>query len=256
MLHGEWGGYGPKTGLTHLSLQWWVPAQSGGIRLVSRSEEDISHAGIARFRRWAHGHGIRLNLCLYNGEYGWDWSLARSACGRFQDQVVSELAEAVETYNLDGVELDLESMIRESASDKTRYVSFVASLGNALHRCAKELRIATFHSTAYTPNPEWWKELFPHVDGVVSMGYEALGVTAEDGNCTYAAQQSRAPDPSRLILGLPGWRSSWQKERLLAQLEWICRNSVAGIGIWDIQLESPAWQDERVWKCISEIRSV
>src|SRR3954470_17523884 len=74
-LHEDIGGLGPKDALTHLALQFWIPTRAGGIEKTPRYGA-ISDATIVEFRDWAHQHGIRAMLCVYNSVDAWDWTLA------------------------------------------------------------------------------------------------------------------------------------------------------------------------------------
>jgi hypothetical protein len=77
-LNESFDGAGMKDGLTHLALQFWAPTITGGVERTAKYGV-ISDATASAFRDWAHAHGVRVMLCVFNGVDAWDWPLAQAA---------------------------------------------------------------------------------------------------------------------------------------------------------------------------------
>src|SRR5277367_961306 len=104
-LHQEIEGLGPKDALTHLALQFWLPTREGGVEKTPKYGA-ISDATIIEFRDWAHQHGIRAMLCVYNSVDSWDWSLAQAGFAEHREQFVHTLVAETERLGLDGIDID------------------------------------------------------------------------------------------------------------------------------------------------------
>jgi hypothetical protein len=95
-LNESFDGVGMKDGLTHLALQFWTPTKSGGVELVAKYGA-IGAATVSAFRDWAHAHGVRVMLCVFNGVNSWDWPLAQAAFAdhrkEFVDTLVAETSD-------------------------------------------------------------------------------------------------------------------------------------------------------------------
>jgi len=250
MLQKDFGGVGMKDGITHLALQFWVPngAQvSKATRYGTLNDSDIEW-----FRNWGHKHGIKVLLCVYNGEEKWDWVLAKDSFENNRTAFVNSLVSEMERLGLDGVEVDLEGP-GETDSDKPSFMAFMNELSQELSARGKELTIATFAYIWNAPNSSWWNDLNKVVDGITSMGYEEIGCNAE-GWRSYASQKSFTNDPSKLMLGMPSDRASWQGNAVAEQLDWVVQDGSVGVAIWDARLTNAAWQSSTIWNALKGIR--
>lgn len=254
----SWGGYGPKDGLSHLALQFWVPDGSGGIQLISRTDYDIAYMNddsITAIRDWGNQYGIKTMLCIYNAEWGWDWGVATSAFLNNKESTINALLSEVDRLSLGGVEVDLEKQNGGmSTSENNAFVDFLDALGDSLHARGLDLTVAAGANENLGPDWNLWSSMAPHVDGITSMGYGFIGMNASDPNHKFSAQKSHINDPSKLMMGVPGYSSLWEGNTLEQHLTWIRDDGVLGVGIWDLQLNQVGWLKQEPWLLLSEIR--
>jgi len=240
---------GPKDGLTHLALQFWVPTRSGGVEKTPKFGE-ISDATILHFRDWAHAHRIRVMLCVYNGVDSWDWSLAQAGFADHREKFVGGLVAEMQRLDLDGIDVDLEGN-GQFESSKGAFVDFVRELSGKLRALGKQLTVDSFSYQWNAPNQNWWPELFPLVDGLNTMGYDEIGVNAEDWRA-YAAQKAAAgANASKLMIGFPGDKTDWHGHTVAEHLAWIVRDPEVGVAIWDAQFGAPYWRASVPWKALA-----
>lgn len=241
---------GPKDGLTHLGLQFWMPTPIGGIERPDPATQDET---VRRFRDWGHAHGIRVLLCVYNGAKEWDWPLARAGFAEHPEAFASALIAEMKRLDLDGVDLDLEGK-GHFESDREAYGRFVALLSARLHEEHKQFTLDTFASIWNAPNQTWWKELLPLVDGLTCMGYDETGARASEWR-SYAAQISASGEnAAKLMLGMPTDKKVWQGSPALEHLGWVLNDGRAGVALWDAQLPAEEWRSSEVWSLLAKIR--
>lgn len=252
-LNESFDGVGMKEGLTHLALQFWAPTKKGGVERTAKYGA-ISDATVSAFRDWAHAHGVRVMLCVFNGVDTWDWPLACAAFADQRKEFVAALVAETERLALDGVDVDLEGN-GSLDSSKDAFVQFVHDLSDRLHAAGKQITVDTFSYKRNAPNQTWWAELLPLVDGLTTMGYDEIGANASDWR-GYAAQKAAAgAHASKLLIGMPGDKAQWQDTAAGAHLEWVTRDQAVGLAIWDAQLEAQAWRTRRIWEDIAKIRA-
>lgn len=254
-----YGGAGPKNALTHLGLQFWVPTAEGGLARAARYGE-ITNADIKRFRKWGDRNGVKVLLTVFNGEWGWDWPLAKNAFGDQREKFIADLLKEMETLKLDGIDVDLEATeVTGTEDDRQKFVAFVRELGAALKKRKKDLIVDSFSYIWNAPNTDWWPDLFPHVTGIVSMGYADIGRAPPDGSGvwqSYAWQRAEAGKwAEKLLIGLPSWVDTWQGNTAAEQIDWVLpAKRKVGVAIWDAQNQAPGWQSEPVWQRLREVR--
>ncbi len=269
-LQALYGNEGPRRAITHLGLQFWVPSPDGGLARSTRYGT-ITNAIIRDFVRWGHNNGIKVLLCVYNGEYThpdltWDWGLAKNAFHANRDKFINALVREMRRLNLDGIDVDLEGSDTQYPlidGDKAVYARFIRELAPRVHAHGKQITLDTFHYIYNGPNQNWWPALFPHVDGITSMGYADLGRNAPDWQ-SYAAQKAKAGRSSaKLLIGMPSDVSTWQGNTAPEQAAWFLRKGAGrtGVAIWDARfLDSPenpvpAWQAPSVWSRLRAVRT-
>ena len=264
-LQARYGKTGPSKGLTHLSLQFWVPSPDGGLARSTRYGS-ISDEVIQSFVRWGNRNGIKVMLCVYNGEYGWNWALAKNAFQANRKKFVNALVREMQRLRLHGIDVDLEGLDTDYPAiqgDKTAYVRFIKDLAPRVHAREKQITLDTFHYIDTGPTQNWWAALFPHVDGITSMGYGDLGRNAPDWQ-SYAAQKTKAGRHSaKLLIGMPSDVSTWQGNTATEQAAWFLTQAAGrtGVAIWDARfLDSPEnpvpeWQAAPVWKRLQAVRN-
>lgn len=251
----RYGGVGPADALTHLGLQFWVPSAAGGLERSSRYGT-IGNAQIATFRTWGQANGVKVMLTVYNGEWGWDWALAKNAFGANRDAFADALVAEMQALGLDGIDIDLEGAgMDPTAEDKAEYIAFIKALSKRLRPLGKDLVLDSFSYVWNAPNTTWWPELLPLVDGLVSMGYQEIGRGAPSWQ-SYAWQRKAAgKHAGKLLLGMPSDREAWLGKTVMQQLAWVLpEGRKVGVAIWDAQNPSAAWRTRAVWKRLKAIR--
>jgi hypothetical protein len=243
---------GPRSALTHVALQFWIPTKTGGLEKTTQYGE-ITDDIIVRLRSWAKARGIRTMLCVYNNTGTWDWSLAQAAFADHREAFVNALVAETQRLDLSGVDVDLEGNGEFDAS-KEAYVAFIRDLATRLHALGKQITVDSFAYKWNAPNQTWWAELFPLVDGLNTMGYEQTGVDAP-GWQSYAAQKSAAGSfAAKLLIGVPADKSTWLGKSLGEHIDWIAHDPSVGIAIWDAQFSDPYWKTATVWRTLAEMR--
>jgi len=243
---------GLQRAVTHLSLQFWVPTRSGTVELIASSGE-VSVALIDDLRSWAQAHGIRVMLCVCNAPEEWDWPLAKSAFAANRERFAQSLVDEMTRRRLDGIDIDFEGP-DHLGGDKPAYVAFIKTLAKRLHLQGKQLTLDSLADDNSTPDRLWWPELFPFVDALTTMGYDAIGLSGAKA-AAYSAQVSAAGKyGTKLQLGVPSGWDKWLGNSSSQQLEWIRRNGNCGIGIWDAGLQGASWRTKALWDIVDRIR--
>ncbi len=255
-LNESFGGLGMKDGLSDLALQFWEPTADGkSVQRVERGD-DTSDAAIGELRDWGRTHGVRVLLCVYNYNVtteSWDWPWARRAFADHPQEFASSLVAEMERLELDGIDLDLEGN-GSLDGDKQVYLSFVRDVSARLRARGKRLTIDTFAYVWHAPNQSWWKDLFPLVDGINSMGYEEIGAGAEEWRGFAAQEIASGEDVGKLMLGMPAYKEEWRGKPALEHLRWLRDRGRAGLSLWDSKLDGAAWRTREAWALVSEIR--
>jgi hypothetical protein len=270
-----------KNGLTHIGLQFWVPGDNGAVVFVTDYQFTYKAATIAQdvndFVAWGNTNQVKTMLCLYNvRDDDFDWAYARNVFDDYPNETVGSIMTIVNTYNLDGVDIDFEG-IGNFSSDKNAFAAFLDTLGKALHASGKELSVDIFSTPCYNaPNPSWESALAPHVDFMNLMGYND---THENDNTLFQyCPQSPGENnsypfrysyiesylttkqgvaSSKLNYGLPGWVNDWGGQCVHEHILDLADISAAGgIAIWDLQLSAVEfWQDPVTWELIAMFKN-
>ena len=169
-------------------------------------------------------------LTVYNNSQvinRWDWQWARRAFAEHPEEFTAALVAAVDKWELDGVDLDLEGE-GDFSADRAAYASFVHQLSAALKAKGKLLTVDSFHSPCdNAPNMRWWSDWVGDVATIHSMGYEDLyeGSKAtftpegrpvcENGaalfryswQLDYGVKAGYRRD--QIVMGMPTWVDTW-----------------------------------------------
>ena len=129
---------------------------------------------------------------------------------------VTQLTSLVSSANLSGVDVDLEDYWSWSTADFTNYKTFLGQLATALHAQGKKLLV---DAPAMTENASFYDYAAVSAEGVDEleiMAYDEEFDTAPGARCLpitplawlkqvtqYA--QSKVPDHSKLVIGLPSY---------------------------------------------------
>ncbi|MEP6504485.1 MAG: hypothetical protein ABJD97_14200, partial [Betaproteobacteria bacterium] len=153
--------------LTRLGLQFWNPGADGKSVVfapVDATGKPVTAASVRTLQRWAKAHGVQALLTVYNNSQvinRWDWPLARRAFAEHPEEFAAALVAAVDTWQLDGVDLDLEGE-GDFSADRPAYAAFVHLLSTALKAKGKLLTVDSFHSPCdNAPNMRWWADGVP-----------------------------------------------------------------------------------------------
>lgn len=254
MLSDNFGGMAMKDGLDYLALQFWVPNGSQA-SYPSRYSYAVNDNAIKWFRDWGQANNVKVLLCVFNGENGWDWALAKNSFKYNRSAFIQSLISEMERHNLDGIEIDLEGP-NETDSEKNDFMAFMNELSQEVKARGKILTIATFAYIWNAPNSNWWNDLVPIVDAITSMGYQEIGSNAS-GWASYSTQKTLLSDPTKLMLGMPSDAANggyWQGNTALEQVQATNALGDVGVAIWDCALQHNAWQTQAIWQELSEIK--
>ncbi len=267
--------------MTRLGLQLWNPSADGkGIVLapVDASGRPVTAADVKQLQRWARSHGVQPLLTVYNNSQvitRWDWQWARRAFVEHPAEFSAALVAAVDQWDLDGVDLDLEGE-GDFSADRPAYAAFVHQLSAALKAKGKILTVDTFHSPCdNAPNMRWWGDWVGDVATVHSMGYEDL---YEGSKATFTPEGKPVCENGanlfryswqldwgmkagyrrdQIVMGMPTWVDAWGSGGLgpnvVDHLREV-RALGAGVGLWDMQLAAAGWARPATWDAVAALR--
>lgn len=275
-LQSDFGAFSPSNVLNRIGLQFWIPTTDGGAVKTTEYGE-IADSDIAWFRNWGAANGAEVLLCVYNNVGGvWDWDLAVSAFVGNRSAFVSNLVAAVDSHELDGIDVDIEGLVTPGQDDRAGFLLFLEELSAELKQRGKLLTVDSFHSPLYNaPNMSWWVDWTNLVDSVHTMGYTDLyeGSTVTLGGVDgylfrYSWQQDYGVGEARLApeavsMGLPGWLSAWgaggRGSNVLDHINECIHDCAvpASVCIWDLQLTGTSgatnWHSSEVWEALAGI---
>ena len=267
--------------MTRLGLQFWNPSNDGrGVVLapVDATGKPVTAASVKQVAQWARSRGVQPLLTVYNNSQvinRWDWPWARRAFAEHPDEFAAALVAAVDKWDLDGVDLDLEGE-GDFSADRAAYASFVHQLSAALKAKGKLLTIDSFHSPCdNAPNMRWWSDWVGDVATIHSMGYEDL---YEGSNATFTPEGRPVCENGatlfryswqlewgtkagyrrdQIVMGMPTWVDAWGSGGIgpgvvdhLREL----RALGGGVGLWDMQLAAAGWNKPATWEAVQALR--
>lgn len=267
--------------MTRLGLQFWNPSVDGkGLVFapVDATGRPVTPADVKQLQRWARSHNVQPLLTVYNNSQvinRWDWQLARRAFAEHPDEFSDALVAAVDKWELDGVDLDLEGE-GDFTADRAAYAAFVHQLATALKAKGKILTVDSFHSPCdNAPNMRWWSDWAGDVATIHSMGYEDLyegskatftpeGKPVCEGGATlfrYSWQlewgMKAGYRRDQIVMGMPTWVDAWGSgglgSNVVDHLREV-RALGAGVGLWDMQLAAPGWTKPATWEAVQALR--
>ena len=240
-------------GLSHLSLQFWIPGQRGTIKRVDKYDS-ISEDKIRELRNWARARKVNVMLCIYNGTSSWDWTLAETAFDNHQDSFIDALMAELKYFDLDGIDIDLEGKGKLNDS-KPAFIQFIKKLSYRLHKEDKTLTVCSFAHKWNVPNRSWWADLLPHVDALNVMGYSETAANGKDWRSYSELKKAAGPYAHKLLIGMPSHQGEWQNTSLQSNLDWLLKDADVGLAFWDAQLKNSAWRKKETWDKIKKIRN-
>ena len=267
--------------MTRIGLQLWNPSADGkGIVLapVDATGRPVTPADVRQLQRWARSHGVQPLLTVYNNSQvitRWDWQWARRAFVEHPNEFAAALVAAVDQWDLDGVDLDLEGE-GDFTADRAAYASFVHQLSAALKAKGKILTVDSFHSPCdNAPNMRWWGDWVGDVATIHSMGYEDL---YEGSKATFTPEGRPVCENGatlfryswqidwgmkagyrrdQIVMGMPTWVDAWGSGGLGPNVVDHLREVRAlggGVGLWDMQLAAAGWNKPATWDAVQALR--
>jgi hypothetical protein len=267
--------------MTRLGLQLWNPSPDGkGVVFapVDATGKPVTAASVKQLTQWARSHGVQPLLTVYNNSQvinRWDWQWARRAFVEHPDEFTAALVAAVDKWDLDGVDLDLEGE-GDFSADRAAYAAFVHQLSAALKAKGKLLTVDSFHSPCdNAPNMRWWSDWVGDVATIHSMGYEDL---YEGSKATFKPEGRPVCENGatlfryswqldfglkagyrrdQIVMGMPTWVDTWGSGGIgpgvVDHLREV-RALGAGIGLWDMQLAGAGWNKPSTWDAVQALR--
>lgn len=214
-----------------------VERTNGALNEVSPSYFDLNSDGSLKLNtvdfklvNTMHEKGMTVVPFLSNH---WDRSLGRKAL-KNREALANQIVQAINKYNLDGVNVDLENL---TESDRANYVDLVRLL-------REKLPANKTVAVAVAPNPNGWKngwqgsydykKLAEYSDYIMLMAYDEHYEGGEAGpvasiefvekSIEYALKYV---DNSKLVLGIPFYGRYWKNGE-----------DVGGYGVTSTKIES------------------
>jgi hypothetical protein len=267
--------------MTRIGLQFWNPSNDGrGVVLapVDATGKPVTAANVKQVAQWARAHGVQPLLTVYNNSQvinRWDWQWARRAFAEHPEEFAAALVTAVDKWDLDGVDLDLEGE-GDFSADRAVYGTFVHQLSAALKAKGKLLTVDSFHSPCdNAPNMRWWSDWVGDVATIHSMGYEDL---YEGSNATFTPEGRPVCENGatlfryswqldwatkagyrrdQIVMGMPTWVDTWGSGGIGPNVVDHLREVRAlggGVGLWDMQLAAVGWSKTATWEAVQALR--
>jgi len=200
------------------------PSASGGLLKTSRDCSlglgDLGSSGFQSFVADAHGAGDRVLLSLTTTSTSVIRALDAKPAAR-AGTLAPVLVAIVRTYDLDGVNIDIEG---SSAADAHGFVGFVSALVGQLRRLDPpgEIVIDTYASSAGTTGFFDLRKLAPLADEVFLMAYDLYSPFNASANSPLVSptlgysviqsliQYEKVMPAGKIVLGLPLYGNDFQ----------------------------------------------
>ncbi|WP_228555647.1 glycosyl hydrolase family 18 protein [Catenulispora pinisilvae] len=196
-----------------LKPEYWSVQADGSVRLETTADgtcNTFSAANVADLK--AHS---AYQYPTISGMTTADVHALVSSSGN-RSKAVSQLTSLVVGNGLSGVDVDLEDYWSWSAADFTNYKKFLTQLAASLHAKGKRLQVDAPAMTADASFYDYAQVSATGVDELVIMAYDEEFDTPPGARClaitpyawlkqVTAYAQSKVPDHSRLVIGLPSY---------------------------------------------------
>jgi len=249
----------PRNTLTRIGGQFWQ-VQSNGTLVQGVPDADVQWVA-----SYSQANGIKFLVCTHNYINGWNWDVASSAFVNNRTALINNLVSTVNRWGAAGVDIDFEGNLA-GEPNRAAFATFIRELGTRLHGMGKELTVDIFPSQWNQPAMTWIGDWVGSVDGVQSMGYDALFGGGADWQA-YRWQQDTvmaAGYSSRILgMGMPGWTGTWGSGGLGTSVQAHMNELLSGnynryptsIAIWDAQFNGAGWLSPGVWDGLKTMRN-
>lgn len=194
-------------GLEVISPTWFSLNDNGELNSIA------SHSYIS----WAHSEGYEV-WALVDNQF--DTSLTHEVLSipEKRQNLIDDIVNSALTYNLDGINIDFESVGKETGP---YYVQFIKELAPSLRREGVTLSIDVYVPSGWTSHYER-DELAEYADYIVIMGYdehwsgsEEAGSVSSIGFVENAIVNTLKEVPAeKIILGVPFYTRLWGEEKV------------------------------------------
>lgn len=255
--------------MDRIALQFWIPVE-GTLTLDKRANE----ADVRRLTALARQNQLQVLLGVYNAYSdvsgsGFSWDRAKKAFAGDRDSFVQQIIAEMEKFELDGVEIDIESE-RDglSSQDRADYAGFIIALAKEVHSRGKIITLSSFPGRWFGPNNTWWSDWARIVDGIQSMGYADVGKDGTQDWDNYRDQVSlwirAGGDPKKFLNGVSVYLKQWKDASALDNLRGlfdVAETTGSGVAVWDLSRRAhpetldPGWNSAVNWNWIWKIKN-
>lgn len=180
---------------------------------------NIETAG-QNYIKWAHNNGYKVWTMVSNNSLK-DTTSEILNDYKLREQLIENLLNLVEKYDIDGINLDFENMYE---ADKDCYTKLIIELAPRLREMGKVISVDV---TAPDGSPEWSlcfdrNKIAKAADYIVFMAYDQYGASSTKAGTTagydwvltglkkFIDENRESVDRDKLILGIPFYTRLWK----------------------------------------------
>lgn len=181
---------------------------------VTNSQGDILDKGSKSYVEWAHSQGYKVWALISN----FNPTIIHDTLSNpeIRKKLINKISEYVDKYNLDGINIDIESMAK---GDGEYYVQFIREITPVLKEKGVVVSVDMYIPTPWTSHYNM-EEVGKIVDYVIIMAYdEHYSTSKESGSVasinwvdTAMGNAVKLVDPNKLIMGMPFYTRRWAEE--------------------------------------------
>lgn len=213
----------------------------------------LANVGIngENYIKWAHNNGYKVWALVSNDSMKETTSEILNDY-KLRENLINNIVTAVETYNLDGINLDFENIYM---ADKDMFTRLVIELAPRLRELGKILSVDV---TAPDGSEDWSlcydrNEIAENADYIVFMGYDQYGTSSTSAGTTAGCNWVEANirkflgqeevEKDKIILGMPFYTRTWTESNGKVESRVVDMESIADILpndatiIWDEELK-------------------
>lgn len=202
----------PIEGLNVISPTWFA---------ISDSEGNVSNIADNGYVEWAHSNGYKVWALLSNS---FDKQITHDTLSNTdkREKIIRQMLAFVSIYNLDGINIDFESIAEE---DGEYYLQFIREITPLLKQQGVTVSVDRYVPSAWTRHYNM-EEVGKIVDYVIVMAYDEhwgtspeSGSTASLGWVRTSIENTVAEIPKeKLIMGIPFYTRLWEEKEVDGQL--------------------------------------